>query len=285
MRAVSNIFVRTVFGAVYVLLILVPFLLQSEWLFAIVFSFIAFTAVVEFNKLTSINRTRPLRTILDGIIAVWMLLNGMLVAKGMYLPEVWLPLVVYLLYTLLKSLFSDKDAELPNIGNSLMMLTYIGVPIFLTAYLSYQKLPTGEYVFMESRIIAVFLIVWIADSAAYLSGMAFGKHPLWPALSPKKTIEGLVGGVAFAAIVASLFPIFFPSVYGAYTWYSCTIYGLLVSLMSVLGDLFESMLKRRAGVKDSGHLIPGHGGILDRIDSYLMALPTAFILYLLAHTC
>ena len=280
----ENFWARVVSGAVYVLLILLPFFLACEWLFGVIFAFFFLASVIELNRLTRVNRTRPLRTTLDALFAVWMLWSGMLVAKGQFIPEVAFPLLIFLMYTLLRSLFSDHHKELLNIGNSLLALTYIGVPAFLTALTVYCPRPSGGVLFCSDRLIALFLIVWISDSAAYLVGSLAGKRPLWIEVSPHKTVEGLCGGLGCAAIVACFFPLLFPHTFAAYHWFTLALYGLIVAAAGVLGDLFQSMLKRRAGVKDAGNIIPGHGGILDRLDSYLFALPAAYALHLLATT-
>lgn len=120
-------------------------------------------------------------------------------------------------------------------------------------------------------LLTALAIVWMADTGAYFAGRAFGKHKLAPNISPNKTIEGLVGGL-LAAMLAGLGFALLAGVQSAQLpWVALA--ALLTALASVIGDLFESLLKRQAGVKDSGHLIPGHGGILDRIDSVLAALP------------
>ena len=116
-------------------------------------------------------------------------------------------------------------------------------------------------------ILAIFVFIWINDTAAYLVGSLFGKHKLIERISPKKTVEGFVGGIVFATLSAFIFAHFIPE-YTIYFWLG---FGFIASLIGTAGDLFESVIKRTYNVKDSGTLIPGHGGILDRIDSLLFA--------------
>ncbi len=127
-------------------------------------------------------------------------------------------------------------------------------------------------------VMFVCLLVWAADSGAYFSGKSFGKRKMAPAVSPNKTIEGLIGGIITAVIVAWIFADLFN------IQFSSTLHMIVITLVtvviSVLGDLVESMFKRVSGVKDSSNLIPGHGGILDRIDSLTAAFPVFALLYL-----
>lgn len=115
-------------------------------------------------------------------------------------------------------------------------------------------------------------LVWCADTGAYFAGRAFGKHKLAPNVSPKKTYAGLVGGLLLCAVVILLVSSKLLNLPEA-SWQGFVLLSMLAAAMSVLGDLFESMIKRKAGVKDSGKLLPGHGGLLDRIDSMMATLP------------
>lgn len=133
------------------------------------------------------------------------------------------------------------------------------------------------------RLLLVLALVWIADTAAYLAGRAFGRHKLAPSISPGKTWEGvggaLAGTVAYAAVCAALVPSLRDMVNGAVVWSLYLVGVAVLCAVSVLGDLFESAVKRRASVKDSGTLLPGHGGVLDRIDSATAALPLAALMF------
>ena len=130
-------------------------------------------------------------------------------------------------------------------------------------------------------VLMVLGLVWVADTAAYLVGSTFGKRKLAPAISPGKTWEGVAGGAVATLIYAIICAMFFPGLGGAVEgmiWVPFLGGALLLFALSVLGDLFESALKRQAGVKDSGKLLPGHGGVLDRIDSATATLPVAALL-------
>ena len=146
-------------------------------------------------------------------------------------------------------------------------VVYLGIPLGLLTGLR----ETGGW------RVAVLLVatVVVSDSLQYYTGRLFGRRPLAPRVSPKKTVEGAVGGVVAAALfLAAVGPLFLPGSSRA----SLAALGLAVALLGICGDLFESQLKRAAGIKDSSHLIPGHGGVLDRVDALLFAIP-AFSLY------
>jgi phosphatidate cytidylyltransferase len=127
------------------------------------------------------------------------------------------------------------------------------------------------------RLLAVLGIVWIADTAAYLAGRAWGRHHLAPRVSPAKTWEGVAGACAAVAVYYVVLSIFTPEWRGWQGWSGAVLFAG-VTLMSIVGDLYESWIKREAGVKDSGALLPGHGGVLDRIDSVNSSMPFAALL-------
>ena len=122
-------------------------------------------------------------------------------------------------------------------------------------------------------MLLLLAVIVVSDSAQYYTGRAFGKRPLSPAISPKKTVEGAIGGVVFGT---AAFAVGGSYLFGAPFW-ALALLGAAISLLGIVGDLFESLLKRSAGVKDSSQLIPGHGGVLDRIDSWLFAAPVYYM--------
>lgn len=142
------------------------------------------------------------------------------------------------------------------------------IPAWCALALIHASQPNGN-----RWLLVALMIVWAADSGAYFAGRAFGKTKLSPRISPNKTVEGLMGGVLAGMVVAvAAAPLADPGITGRELVYVGVV-AIWTILFSVVGDLYESLLKRHVGVKDSGHLIPGHGGVLDRIDSVLAALP------------
>lgn len=250
---------------VFAALILIPLVVGSVLylptpLFAALLALVVLAAGWEWSRLipvTSINaRTAFLLLLVACLAGAWLLhdvpvfRHTVLVAALLW----WLCALVWL-----SRPTWGRDRRGLKIGVSLVTL----VPVWLALVVIHS----------ESRSLVLFLMVliWIADSAAYFSGRRFGRHKLAPAVSPGKTWEGVAGGlsgsVLFALAAGALLGI------GGHDLITFSILALLVAGISVVGDLLISLLKRQQGVKDSGHLIPGHGGILDRVDSLTAAAP------------
>jgi phosphatidate cytidylyltransferase len=188
------------------------------------------------------------------------------VGVGLLPVEVILLLSLVLLGTLVVATRPPGPAALPGIAAAVLAIVYIGLPLGSVAAI--RALAGRE------AVILLMIAIVVSDSAQYYTGRAFGRSPLAPAISPKKTREGAIGGLIFgAAAVVAGGRVVFPQA-PAVALIACA---LAVPVFGIVGDLFESLLKRSAGVKDSSSLIPGHGGILDRIDSWLFAGPVYYL--------
>ena len=157
---------------------------------------------------------------------------------------------------------------------------YLGLPLGALAATRGENgamgMPSGlVWDTLDGRLILLLLmgVIVVSDSAQYYTGRAFGRRPLAPGISPKKTVEGAIGGVVFGTAAMTLGGYY---VFSSPLWLLALV-GAVISLLGIVGDLFESLLKRSAGVKDSSNLIPGHGGVLDRIDSWLFAAPVYYV--------
>lgn len=282
----NNFTIRLISGAVYVALIITALLIPNGMLAMVMLMFFGVMAVIEFNRMTRIAYTRLPRIITDCIAVCWFVYMGFLLRNNPIDTSVWVPTIAYVLYLFARGVFSEEKGEKSTLYNSLFTMLYIGFPLFMGAYFSFETtLGLTQSVmnspFNGTMLLAVFIIVWISDTGAYLSGMTFGRHKLYPRLSPNKTIEGMLGGFITATLGGMALVFIFPNTFGQTSIWLMALYGLAVSIAAMLGDLFESRLKRQAGVKDSGKLIPGHGGILDRLDSFFFAMPIAAIFYFL----
>lgn len=210
-------------------------------------------------------------------------LVAMLFLASFVLPAVppYLPVLVGLFAIPLHSLRREGDfgAAFSDIGTTFFASAFVGVLFgYMLALRVLHDSPKGEETGSD-LVFLLFFVVWSSDMAAYYVGTGLGRHPLAPRISPKKTIEGALAGVVGALAAAFV----------ARAWFmerlrvgDCVVLGLALGVLGILGDLVESMLKRGAGVKDSASLVPGHGGILDRVDSLLYAAPVLYYYYLFA---
>lgn len=273
----STFTTRLISGTVYVALIVLALTLSMVWGLWILLSFFAVAGVIEFNRLTGVNRPYIFRIVLDCAAAVWLLYAtaqyGMAISHGL---AIFLPYLLYLLYVVCRSTFLPHQAMLPSLGNSLIGQVYIAVPLALAIRLTLDPTSSSSMTqFNGLLLLAIFIFIWVNDTGAYLIGSRWGRTPLAPSISPKKSVEGSIGGlllVLLSAVVLRL--LLFPEL----SWLRILLIATVVAVFGTIGDLFESSLKRQAGVKDSGKLIPGHGGILDRIDSLLLAVPAVYLL-------
>ena len=273
----STFTTRLISGTVYVALIVLVLLLSMVWGLWLLLSVFAVAGIIEFNRLTGVNRPYIFRIVLDCAAAVWLLYAtaqyGMAISHGI---GIFLPYLLYLLYVVCRSTFLPHQAMLPSLGNSVIGQLYIAVPLALTIRLTLVVDPFSSMTqYNGLLLLAIFIFIWVNDTGAYLVGSRWGKRRLAPNISPKKSVEGSIGGlllVLLSAVVLRL--LLFPEL----SWLSILLIAAVVAIFATIGDLFESSLKRQAGVKDSGKLIPGHGGILDRIDSLLLAVPAVYLL-------
>ena len=183
-----------------------------------------------------------------------------------YVPILGLPFLI--------ELFSNSNDPFRNIGMMFIPIFYIGVPIGLLEWIAFSS---GEY--QAWLIFGLLLLTWANDTGAYLTGSLIGKTKLYPRISPNKTIEGSIGGVVLCLLVGYLLGAFV-GVLDQEVW---LIISLVIAVFGSLGDLVESMLKRSLGVKDSGSIMPGHGGILDRFDAFLFIIPFVSLVIWIFH--
>ena len=175
-------------------------------------------------------------------------------------------IAVVTLFRFSKELYYDS-------GKLIFTVIYTALPFGFA--LGLPKFSAEESTF-TLEVFFLFVLIWSSDSFAYFTGKFFGKHKMAPKISPKKTWEGFAGGVFFTIILGYFIELYYPDLRGNYI-----IVGLLVSVFGPLGDLVESQLKRNFGVKDSGNVIPGHGGILDRLDSFIICVPVVYLYFIL----
>jgi len=184
--------------------------------------------------------------------------------------EIFLLLMLPIL--LLIELFRNKASAINNISATLLLIFYTG--FFSSTLIGIREYYPQTYLNGGLVIISIFITLWMTDSAAYFIGTAFGKHKLFPRVSPNKSWEGAIAGFIFAFVTLIILKTFFLTFVN---WIDIAAFAIIVGIFGQIGDLIESLIKRDASVKDSSNLIPGHGGIFDRFDSLLFSAPLIFI--------
>lgn len=237
--------------------------------FLAVFIFILILGMIEFYRMCSTAESRPMTGsgIATGII---LFLAFFLTRYAGADSRVFLLIPASALILLIVPMFQLKNQPLLSASFTFLGIVYVGLPVAVFNLLAYHPYTNG---FDYQVILFLFLILWLNDTGAYITGKLFGKHKLFPRISPKKSWEGLAGGLLMAFLVTWLSKPLFPEIPGLHLWILCPI----IVITGTFGDLVESSWKRAAGVKDSGKLMPGHGGILDRFDSLIFAAPAAYI--------
>lgn len=283
---------RSISGAIYILLLLTSILFSTESFF-ILFGVFLVIAIYEFCNLTQVNKTLPLiiGTLLYATITLISHYNKITTATiNQYFDtniEITVNIqqlnIILLAITLVVSikcilfLFYDNIQKISTSSKYLYLFGYIILPfVFIT------KISFGIKDYNPKIIIGLFLLIWTNDTFAYIVGKSIGKHKLFERISPKKTIEGFLGGLLFAILAGYLISKFYIKPNPIFSQQSILIWtsiAAIVGIFGTIGDLIESKFKRIAGVKDSGSIMPGHGGVLDRLDSVIFVAPFIFLFY------
>ncbi|RYG73848.1 phosphatidate cytidylyltransferase [Lentibacillus lipolyticus] len=256
--------------AIIAFIIFIPFVVIGGDIFRVFIYLLASLAFIELIRMRKIGSYYI--PVILAIVLLWFLLlnDPATVLPGFGKSEIIMIFVIFLLtYTVLaKNKFAFDDA-----GFILLALIYVGMGFFYLV----ETRDAGSNVQGLANLLYVLLVIWATDTGAYFFGRAFGRRKLWPEISPNKTIEGAIGGILLACVIGILFHMVHPFSYDIMIIIAVTV---LVSVFGQIGDLVESAFKRYYGVKDSGNILPGHGGILDRLDSLLFVLPLLhFILH------
>jgi phosphatidate cytidylyltransferase len=256
----KNLVARTVSGLVF-LGVMVGCLLGGDIPYACLMIFLTAVMMYEFYTMT-LGRKHWMQKIAGTTLGIFML------GVSFTLPAIIILalLIIFVLLLLIVQLYQKDEIPFQTVAYTLLGVSYIAVPLSLFNLLGLGNRPA---------LLALFIILWSSDVGAYVFGMLFGqkgKHKLFPSISPKKSWEGFIGGLLTA--LAAGYVLFITDML-PYGLVHVLAISLLISVFGVFGDLVESMLKRSVGVKDSGRIMPGHGGLLDRFDAALFALPFA----------
>lgn len=260
----SNFFKRTLTGISFIVILLIG-ILWNPISFYILFLFIEILALKEFYTIA--NKKSKLNLYLGVSIGVLMFTAPFIRYFYTIESNYLLLLIPIILLVFIIELFKNKDNPILNIAITFLGLIYVSFPLMLLNDIVYLK---GE--FNGSILLGIFILIWASDTGAYVFGVSLGKHKLFKRISPKKTWEGFFGGVLISQLAAFLLSKYLVNL----DYFHWIILAVIIVVFGTIGDLVESMFKRSVGVKDSGNILPGHGGILDRFDSLLFTIPIIY---------
>lgn len=275
----SNFIQRAVTGVLFVI-VLVGCILYSPLSFGILFTLICALSVHEFSTLVSKGGEVSLNKTITALGGAYLFLALMSFCTQSTGAQVFLPYLLLLLYLMITELYLKKKNPTGNWAYSMLSQLYVALPFALLNVLAFHNSPeTSSVSYNPILPLSIFVFIWLSDTGAYCVGSLIGKHRLFERISPKKSWEGSIGGGVFSIASSFVFAHFFSFMSG-WQWAGLA---LVVVIFGTWGDLTESLMKRQLGIKDSGNILPGHGGMLDRFDSALMAIPAA-VVYLYALT-
>ena len=268
---------RTITGILFVV-ILVGCILLTPISFGILFALISALSVYEFGQLMDKSKQVAINKKITSLAGAYLFLAVMTFCTGATDAQVFLPYLLLLLYLMITELYLKKENPLGNWAFTMLSQLYIALPFALLNILAFHNDVASSSVSYNPVLpLSVFVFIWLSDTGAYCVGSLIGKHRLFERISPKKSWEGSIGGGVFSIASSLVFAHYFPFLHLA-EWMGLAF---TVVVFGTWGDLTESLMKRQLGIKDSGNILPGHGGMLDRFDSALMAIPAA-VIYLCA---
>ena len=272
-----NFIIRTITAVFFVAAIVSCFLRPEAMIF--LFALVTGLTIWEFTGLVNDRGDVTVNQMISTVAGVFFFLAMAGYCSGITSASVFIPYLVTLIYLMVVELYLKQEDPVNDWAYTMMSQLYIALPFSLLNVLAFQSDADGVH-FVWSIPLSVFIFLWINDAGAYICGSLLGRHKLFPRISPGKSWEGSIGGGVLVVIVAVLVWHLSeqyaqnPLGLSAIEWAGL---GLVVVVFGTWGDLVESLFKRTLGIKDSGHILPGHGGMLDRFDSTLMAVPAAVV--------
>ncbi len=289
MKLNSNLLIRTLTGIVFVL-VLVGCILYGPQTFVTLFAVVTAMTVWEFCSILNRYADMRINRFITTVAAVYLFFAVFGFNLNVMDSNIFIPYLLLLIYLMVSELYKAHQKDIQNIAFTMMAQLYVALPFALLNVLSFvfahdngQGIyPSTPIAYIWVYVLSIFIFLWTSDTGAYCVGTLMGRHRLFPRLSPKKSWEGSIGGAVLALVASQVIASFeFGEVFvidnplmNRLAWGGLA---LIVVVFGTWGDLFESMLKRRLGIKDSGNILPGHGGMLDRFDSALFAIPAAVI--------
>jgi len=286
----KNFIIRTITGIIFVAAIVASFLRPEAMV--LLFSIVTGLTVWEFTGLVNEREHVTVNRFICTVAGVYFFYAMTYFCSDLYggaaKSVVFIPYLVTIVYLLIAELYMRQDDPIQDWAYTMLSQMYIALPFSLLNVLAFTATPNGQVTFNTLLPLSVFIFLWVNDTGAYCVGSLLGRHKLFPRISPGKSWEGSIGGALFVLAVAYLIG-WFDNTQVADLDHSSRLFmgmlsipewlglGLVVVIFGTWGDLVESLFKRTLGIKDSGSILPGHGGMLDRFDSSLLAIPAAVV--------
>ncbi len=259
---------RTLTGIAFIAIMLGGIIIHP-FVFAPVFGAVLFFTQAEFYNLSEKAGFSPQKT--SGSLFGLLLFVLFFLVANHIIPQAYILFsILFLFFVFIAGLFNNNTLKSSSI--TILGLIYVALPFSLLNFIVFKN-TTSDPGFYPWVLVGVLLILWMYDSMAYVFGSLLGKHKIAAKISPAKSWEGLIGGTVFAVIMGIINAVLFHEI-NMFNW---IIIALITVIFGTVGDFFESKLKREIGIKDSGSILPGHGGLLDRFDSLLFAIPVIFV--------
>ena len=273
----KNFIVRTITGILFVAVMVAGICLRGDAMI-LLFSLITGLTLWEYTGLVNEHvKDATINRFITTVAGVYLFLAFAGFCANIVPSAVFIPYLLTVVYLFVSELYLGQKNPIHNWAYTMLGQMYIALPLSMMNVLAFQAdATTGEVAYNWVLPMSIFAFLWLNDTGAYCTGSLFGKHRLFPRISPKKSWEGSIGGAVLVLAVAALI--------GQLSIVNCQLsivewlgLGLVVVVFGTWGDLVESLFKRTLGIKDSGNILPGHGGMLDRFDSSLMAIPAATV--------
>ena len=286
----KNFIVRTITGIIFVAAIVASFLRPEAMV--LLFSIVTGLTIWEFTGLVNERPGVTVNRFISTVAGVYFFFAMTYYCSDIYggtaKSVVFIPYLITIIYLLVAELYLQHADPINNWAYTMLAQMYIALPFSLLNVLAFTTAPEGIVVFNPILPLSVFIFLWMNDTGAYCIGSLIGKHKLFPRISPKKSWEGSIGGAIVVLLVAYGIHILDNGTFtylmdaglkpcGMLSMEQWLGLGLVVVIFGTWGDLVESLFKRVLGIKDSGSILPGHGGMLDRFDSSLLAIPAAVV--------
>lgn len=276
----KNLIIRAITGAVFVAIMVVGISFRPD-VMILLFAAITGLTIWEFAGLVNQSENVAVNRFISTAAGIYFFLAVAGYCSGLTPSAAFVPYLLTVVYLLVSELYLKQTNPINNWAYTMLSQMYIALPFSMINVLAFRSTPDGNVTFEWLLPLSLFIFLWTNDTGAYCSGSLLGRHKLFPRISPGKSWEGSIGGAVFVMIAAAI--IYFLNVgqtdglvAGMPLWQWLGL-GLVVVVFGTLGDLVESLFKRTLGIKDSGNILPGHGGMLDRFDSSLMAIPAAVV--------